>query len=546
MKKIIKKLTFLIACTSASAFILSSCTKNSYDKIAPFTMDPTFNIGVISGTVGFNNLNNILSDSNSYLKIGNDSSMTFYWNGNISTFHTIDFIPGFVSDPILFSLGTDNKTLLRNAITTGPVNVVESQLIKITPLKATSIDIDSIFLKSGVLMVSINNLFNDPATMIITVPGIKDSKGLPLTSTVNLKPNSVTIDSFDIANKWIDMSVGGTTTNSLIVTYNITLTKAKSVVEPNGDLQFTQEVKHPEMKLLYADIHQQKFFDSYVTPIPLNAFKIQQLFSNSIKFINDTININFSNSFGVPMSFKFSEIKGIDANKGNHYLNVDGIAPSPFPIPPCPGLNSVANTTLAITSQNPVANGNLLDVSGFLGTLPATIAPQFTVITNEGSNTKNYNFIKDTSSGKIDAQLVIPLNLTINNFITKDTFDFSFGDLNNIDSFTLRFSTNNGMPLGLSASLDFVDANYKVIDHINNVALIRPAQVDGNNKVIGKTLTVADIGLGKNIVPVLNKVSHIILIGTLSSPANGAKPALLYANQTMDVHIGAKAHLKIN
>jgi hypothetical protein len=91
-----------------------------------------------------------------------------------------------------------------------------------------------------------------------------------------------------------------------------------------------------------------------------------------------------------------------------------------------------------------------------------------------------------------------------------------------------------------------VDANYKVIDHINNVALIRPAQVDGNNKVIGKTLTVADIGLGKNIVPVLNKVSHIILIGTLSSPANGAKPALLYANQTMDVHIGAKAHLKIN
>ncbi len=546
MNKLIKKLVAGCIYASTSALILSSCTKNAYDKVVPFEMDPSFNVGLISGKVGFSNLNNILSDNNSYLKIGSDSAMTFYWKGNLSTFHTVDFIPAFVSDPVLFSLDAVNKSILQNGTVNAPITITESQPIDIKPLKASRIDIDSILLKSGEVEIIVNNKFNEPCTMVVSIPGIKQFDGKPLSTTFNIKANATTTGKFDISNKWVDMSRGGTTTNNLLINYSITLLKAKTGVEPNGDLTFSQKINHPELKMLYGDVHQQNFFNAYVSDIPLKAFQIQQLVGNTIKFTNDSINLLFSNSFGVPMSFKFKEIKGIDANNKNHYLNVDGINPTPFTVPGARNLKETTHATMSLNNNNPMANGNLLDISGFLGTLPATIAPQFTVISNPGPQPRNKNFISDTSTGKIDAEIIIPLSLTVNNFITKDTFDFSFGDIANVDSFTLRFALNNGIPLGLSAALDFVDANYKVLYHINNTTFVRPAAVDNANKVIGKTLTITDIEIGKKVVPILKNVYKMVFTGTLVSPSKGVQPAVLYSNQTLDINIGAKAHLKLN
>ena len=551
MEKFTKKLNTLIACLLTCTLILSSCTKNTYDKIANFEMDPAYSIGLIKGTVGFSNLNNMLSDNNSVLKIGSDSSMTFYWNGNISTFHTVDFIPAISASPVVFSLDQANKILMQYATTTSPVTITQSQTLKITPLKASKIDIDSILLKSGMVQIVVTNKFNEPCTMLVTLPDVKQNNGTPFTTTFTVKPNTTTIDSFDISNKWIDMSRGGTTSNSILVNYSITFSTPKSAVEPNGDLSFIQEVKHPEMKLLYGDIHQQNFFDAYVSDIPLNIFKIKQQIGNTIKFTKDTINIRCTNTFGVPLSCVINEIKSIDANHQNHYLNVGGISPTPFIIPAANGLSDVAHSLLSLNGTNPPLNGSLLDISGFLGTLPTVISPRFTVISNAGSKTKNNNFIKDTSSGKIDAEIIIPLNLSINNFVTKDTFDFSFGEIANIDSFSLRVALNNGIPLGISASLDFVDAQYNVIYHFEDKdkdkhPILRPALVDNSNKVIGKTLTITDFTIGQKVVPLLKNVTKLVFTGTLSSPSSGSKPAILYANQTMDINIGAKAYVKIN
>ena len=110
----------------------------------------------------------------------------------------------------------------------------------------------------------------------------------------------------------------------------------------------------------------------------------------------------------------------------------------------------------------------------------------------------------------------------------------------------MRVALNNGIPLGLSASLDFLDAQNKLIHHIDKLTFLRPALVDNSNKVIGKTLTITDFTIGQKVVPLLKNVTKLVFTGTLSSPSSGSKPAILYANQTMDINIGAKAYVKIN
>ena len=554
MKKKFPKSVVLFCLLAISTLSFYSCTKNSYDKVASFQLDPAFNIGLISGTVGFSNLNNILSDSNSSLKINTDSTITFYWNGNINIFHTSDFIPSFISNPSVFSLDVYNKGILDNALASPtPYIVTNSQSLNITPQRAQSIDIDTIVLKSGMVQVTVNNTFKEPCNITITTPGIRESNGSLFTTSMIVKPNAITIDSFDISNKLIDMSNGGKTTNNLLVNYNISLTKTSGGSEPNGDLTFTQQINHPVMKLMYADVHQQNFFTSKVANIPLNAFKITQLANNTITFTNDTINLLFSNSFGVPMSFTFNQLMGTDANKQSHYLNVKGINPSIFLISPSTTIGVASHNILSLNNNNPTTNGSFLSIPDFLSTLPTSIMPQFSAISNPNNSIKNYNFIQDTSTGKIDAQIIIPLSFKINNFITKDTFDFSLGDLSNVDSLTLRTILNNGLPLGLTANIVFTDANYKTLYTLKSTDITKPslyfapATIDPTTfKVVSKTQSLQDFGILGTDVSKLSKASKVIFTGTIISPTNGASPAKIYSTQTIDINIGVKAHYKIN
>ena len=569
MKRFISKSVTLFTFLVISIFSFNSCTKNTYDKLASFQMDPTFNIGLISGTVGFNNLNNILSDSNSSLQIGSDSSITFYWKGNISNFTTKDFIPAFNSDTVSFTLDAPSKNILDNAIARPtPYIISDSQTVKITPERAQTIDIDTLVLKSGTVQVTINNTFNEPCTIEISVPGIKQTDGTLLTKTITVKSKSITIDTFNISGRIIDMTNGGTTANNLLLKYKISLTKSSGGPEPNGNLTFTQQINHPDMKMMWADVHQQNFFTANVADIPLNAFKLTQNGLNPITLSDPQINLYFENSFGVPMKFTFASLKGKDASGKSCILNVDGIQYNTdpqiryFKIDSALFASSGSNYTvtpshdsLKLNKNNPghnSANGNL-SLPEFLSAMPSSILPQFQAISNPSKLNGNHNFIQDISKGSIDAQIIIPLRLSIDSFITKDTFDFSLGDMTNVDSLTLRFAVNNGMPLSLGATLAFVDATqkpYKVIYTKNIPTLLSPAQIDPITfKVIKKTLTTTDFTLGSTVMPNIKNVNKLIFTGIISSPTSSTgtkQPAVMYSNQSIDINIGAKAHYKIN
>ena len=551
MKRLFPKSLVLFIFLALGNICLNSCTKNTFDKVASFQMDPTFNIGLIKGTVGYGNLKNILSDSNSSLSVGSDSFVTFVWQGNISTFTTTDFIPSFTSTPNKASLSANNVNDILNAPINSKVLISDSLSLDITPQRASSVDIDSIYLKSGKVAYSLTNTFSDSCKITILVLGIPGFK-----QTLTIPANTTSKDSFDISNRWIDMTNGGKNPNGnyLIMVYLIDYTKKKSS-QPGSTITFAQQVNNPVMKMMVADVHKQGFFSSTPSNIPLNAFKFAQV-GTPITFSDPTINLYFTNTFGVPMGFNFTSLSGQNANGHFDTLNVRGVTPNPFRIDSASvaivGTDfrvTPAFDTLVLNKSNPLHSGIYLSLPEFLSAMPSTIVPQFNATSNEFSSGRNRNFIQDTSKGFIDAKIVIPLSLKINKFVSKDTFPFSFGDMTNVDSFTLRIAVNNGMPLGLGATISFLDSTKKpnvVIYSQKLDTLISPAPLDANNKANGKTLTVSKLTLGSKVMPKLKNVNKVIFTSTLISPSSGAKPANIYSNQTIDVNIGAKASYKIN
>ena len=530
------------------AGLFTGCTKNTYDfnTFASNQWDPEFATALVTGSVGINNIN--LTDSNSYLQVASDSSMSFVWYGNITKFYTSDFIPGLASSPSVFtrSLSPAEQAALGVAPTNSTYTITGLQVANLSTEKSSQINIDTIILKTGTISFNIQNSFSDPGVVTITVPGIKEA-GVPFSRVVNIKASASASVSYDLSNLNIDMSNGGTTYNYLELDYSIAFTKVSS--STLGSISFTTQINNPSLKTLYGDVLQQNFFTAEVRTIPLNIFKnVQQNATLSLSDAN--VKLLFKNSFGVPMNFALTQLKGTDASNDTFHLNVGGISPTPFYIHGASSLGMVAYDTLSLNKNNPASGSGGLNLPQFLSSLPTSFYPKFTAITNPGpSTTKHYNFIQDTSSGTIDAQIQIPLDVKINTYLTKDTFDYNIGSVQNIQSLTLRTYFNNGFPIGINGSLAFKDANYNTIFTLGStqIPLLAPAVTDPNTGLVTtKTPTTTDFALDSSEVANLGNVKKVIFTGTVSSPGNGSQYAKIYSNYTIDIKIGAKAKLKSN
>ncbi len=537
-----KGLLYLVALL-ISTFI--SCTKNTYDfnTFASNQWNPQFATALVNGTLGINNFN--LTDSNSYLQIVNDSVIKFVWSGNICTFHTSDFIPGFSSDPVIdtISLNANQQLGLSQAAIGSTYTISATQVANLSAQKASQLYIDSIKLKTGTFSVGIKNTFNDLANVTITIPGIIKG-GSPYTTQLSIKPLDSSTAIFDISNMMIDMTDRGTTSNYLAINYSVTFKKTSSSTA--GRLIFSNQINNPSLKVFYGDVRQQNFFTNEVQKVPLNIFKYKQK-GGSLKLNDATISLSFINTFGVPLGFTVTQLKGINANNDSFYLNVGGIAPAPFIIPASPSLGVQSNSELLMDKNNPIANGKLMDIPTFLSNLPTAFLPKFDAVSNPGlSSTKFHNFILDTSKGIINAKITVPLNLNLTNYYINDTFPYTFSSVQNVQSFTLRTYFTNGFPVGITSKLVFVDAHNKPIYTLDatDSALITPATVGSNGLVTAPSITQHDFLLDGTIVPNLDKVKNVIFTGTISSPGNGAQPAIIYPNYTLGVKIGAKATIK--
>ncbi|MBA4196881.1 MAG: hypothetical protein C0459_04930 [Chitinophaga sp.] len=527
---------------------ISACTKGDFDfnKLAANQWDAEFAVPLVNSTVGLKDIN---LPANCYLQVEADNSQSIVYTGNLISVKASDFITQLNSIPVNTSYSLSATDIL--AFNLAPVGATytnsSSQVIDLSAqtTNGAAMDLDSTVLKSGELKLQIQNTFSHNAVVTISIPAIKKA-GVGFTNTMALHANTTIPLSIDLTNARVDLTKNGTTQNKIEIFYTTTITKANN--NSSGSITYSGSVNNAAFKILYGDVHRQTLLNKGLDSIDVPVFKDIKS-TGGIVLNNASIKLNFTNSFGIPFALSFTSIKGYNPQIGNFYLNTAGINPSNF-IVNYALQGQTAITSLTLNQTNPAASGSYLSLSGFLSNTPYNIAPKANTQTNPSTvSLPSYkNFIADTSSTGISSIITIPLDGKIKGFNLKDTFDFSFGSVDNIESFTLRTLINNGFPVSLASKLIFTDAAYNVIYTLDGATnpVINSGTVDAaTGKVIAKTATTSEFIIGGSVVPNLNKVKKIIMQMTVASVANGQQNVKVFAGDEMNVIMGIRAKPKL-
>ncbi|MBS1626551.1 MAG: hypothetical protein JSR09_01780 [Bacteroidetes bacterium] len=527
---------------------ISSCNKSdfNFDKLAANQWDATFAVPLINSTI---NLNDINLPANCYLKVEADNSQSIVYTGNFATVKSTDFITQLNSIPVntIYNLNVTDLAAFNTISIGSSYQTTSSQIINLSAQTTNGavMDLDSVILKSGILNLQIQNTFSHKATVVIAIPAIKKS-GISISNTINLNANATTQLNIDLSNAKIDLTKNGTTENKIEIIYTTTITKENN--NSTGNIVYSGAVNNATYKILFGDVHQQtmmnKGFDSINIPIFKSIKKTEGIILN-----NANIQLNFNNTFGIPFSTSFISIKGFNPQQGNFYLNTSNINPTNFIVNAAlQGQTSTASLTLNQT--NPIASGSNLSLNGFLNNMPYNIVPKANTQTNpSGVILPLYkNFIADTSSASVSGIVTIPLDGKIQGFNIKDTFNFSFGSVNNVESFTIRTLINNGFPVSLASKLIFTDEFYNIVYTLDGASnpIINSGTIDATtSKVITPTTTTSEFLIGGTTVPNLYKVKKVVMQLNIASVANGQQNVKIYADNNLNFIMGIKAKLKL-
>ena len=271
--------------------------------------------------------------------------------------------------------------------------------------------------------------------------------------------------------------------------------------------------------------------------IELNLFDQVQggLFS-----LNEVIlNLNVTNSFGLPFVVELDEVQSINQNTGV----VTALFLSDLHLEGQEMLNGAPEQELFTFDDQNANLTSLID--------PAPIDVIFDI--NAFSNPDgppapdDLNFMSDQSAFQIDIDLILPLEGYALDLLLTDTIemDLSFDQYEEIDSLEFKLFTMNGFPLGIDFQAIFLDGTLTPLDSLFMVdtPIIAAAETDINGNVIEATNETTYITFENERADVLEQAEHVLLRAIFNTSSSNEQEVVRITNgQDLMVQIGVKIY----
>lgn len=260
-----------------------------------------------------------------------------------------------------------------------------------------------------------------------------------------------------------------------------------------------------------------------------------QLRVNNVSLMTDVVT-----NVGFPMECDVDRLKFYNNLNGKNY---DFLSTEKYTLkvnmPKSRGMTSRTLDTLKINKDAVLSNDGYMDFVAY------------------AKLKKGRFFIDENARYDANAHLEFPLDMTVEQFRYRDTFSFS--SLSGIDStlednrwdyvksMLLRYEFINGIPLDLAVQVFFTDSNYTVLDSLfESRNVLKGAQVDPYTAMVtDKTRSGAQyITFDKERVSHLAKTRFLLL--EAAATTTQSQRAVLSADQTLRMRMGAKVNLKVN
>ena len=515
----------------------SACNKEDFqpDLNASPGWEPEIAFPLAYSEIGIQDLAHI-NDSSINLEIDANQLCTIIYDGTIFDMMAAELLQlPDQSQQSQFSLNNSEILTLSN---NGQVQLTVTEDVQFSISQGALLD--SIVLKNGNLLFEFDSDFHADVDIQVTIPGMKRD-GIPFSRILNLDYNGNTpvsaSGSFSLTGYHADLSKNGTTTNTLPVTYSITVRDQGATVTTANAIHFTTGIQSMQFKSVYGYLGQHtvgNLQDSIELSIYQNA-----LGAGSFSIVDPKIRFDIGNSAGIPFAVRISQLKAVQSFTTS-FTVISGI-PDPLPVQ-SPVMNQEGQT-LYSNFQLDNSNSNF---SSIISDQPHYLVAASQVTINPAGAASN--FLTDSSRLLMNARVELPLHGTAENFRIRDTVPFNYSDLENVERLTLRISVENWFPLDAGVKLVFTNSNFQPLDtvFVDHDAIIPSGIITGTDeRVTVAGSAIIDESFDMTRIAGILDASHIIVDATASTFNQGSQQVKIFSDYRLKLKFGAIVKMKI-
>jgi hypothetical protein len=507
--------------------VLASCMEglNNVDKISKTSLDPTVSFPLIDSDFGIQDfltkgktIGVITDDNNGLITITYKDTLFSQQASGLFT------IPDQQSPPIAISGGT--------IVFPSPgASVVVSQSGTFAFAPSQSEQFDSIRLKTGLLTIDKNSTIPTNTNLVITIPSLKKGSSI-FQQTFNFSNTTSQSPSFDISGYSIDLTKGGTTTNTISYSLQATFTDNGQAVGGAASLSVDFKLGSLNFKALYGKFGTPAF---QTTRDSVNVDIFDNIKTGVFQLQDPSLTINAINSFGVPAVLDITQIQAVKQDQSVVMLSGQAVS-----TPNNPYVIGAPATVAsgAVKTSIPVNGGNS-NLPQFVSSLVHDLVYQFSGQLSSAGVARN--FVLDTSRLTLGVDFELPLYGQMSGLTLKKQYSFGGLGIDNVQKSSLTVTTVNDFPLGTYLQLYFVTNTGEVLDSLftDNKAFIEAAPVDATGVATSSSTVVKTVVLDKAKVNKVNGASFILLEAILSTTNNGTVPIKILDKDKLKVNVGA-------
>jgi hypothetical protein len=395
--------------------------------------------------------------------------------------------------------------------------------------------LDSIVLKAGQLLVNIQSTLSANVNLTVTITSLRKGsvifqKNFVFSGNTSLNP------AFDISGFSVDLTQGGTTTNTIAFSVLAVITDTGQPIGNTSSLDIDFQLSGPKFAALFGQLGTAVF----QTPSKaMNTDLFDNVKSGTISLRDPSVAISVDNSFGFPVSLNIQQMKAVKSDGSTIPLSGSAVSPpsNPYLIatPTTPGRS--ATTFFSLTSSNS-------NIAQIVSSLPRDLVYQFSGQLNPGNAPKI--FVLDSSLLRVRVDFQLPLDGQLSGLTLSKSYNFNGIGIDNLQKSVITVKTSNEFPLDVYLQVYFVNSTGTAIDSLfaDNKVLIKAAPVDSNGISTSPSEVVKGVTFDKNKIDKINTASFLVVGASINTTNNGTVPVKISAVNKLKVNVGVNTHVQ--
>lgn len=401
--------------------------------------------------------------------------------------------------------------------------------------------IDSIIFKEGEVMTEIQSTFLHGGILTISSDYLRNENRNSYSNTITISESDGSFswtDHLDLDGYYLATDKSG---DSVVfrMDYDLALINSGSPINPGDHCEINSNFLDLGFYSIYGVIDPgQIVSESGVLDIPIYA-DVPEL--SHLKLADPRINIFTENSLGLPFELELDSViaTAVDGTTATLVLNEH-----PFKIP-APDIAHVGETAYGeININNQTSNFQEL-----LNIAPSTLSYRV-----EGGLDQEYldHFVLDTSRFMVEAEFMLPLDLSFSEYALMDTLEFELGeegiDTAIIKDVVISVSTINELPMELGLQVYMLDESFVVLDSVfdDDAVFLPSSEVDSEGKLLSASENNNSINFHTERLGSLEEVRFLKIEATLLTSGSGNQFVKFYSDYSLDFEISVYANFRIN